>query len=349
MTLDSTAATSIQSGQPWTVDRFQPADAEGVTRLFLSVYGSGYPIKTYLKPNLLIRENAARRTISSVARTPRGDIVGHNALFNSAPHPGTYESGAGLVHAVYRGGKGIFSQLVSHGLELAAGIPEVEVVFGEPVCNHPYTQKMCVKQGFTSRALEVDLMPAAAYAQEASAGRRVSAFLDFMTLRQNPHRVHLPARYTKELTFFYEGMHDQRDFLTARCPVPAASVTDMRAEVFDFAGVARIAVHATGRNFSERLDTLERELTAKGVIVVQIWLNLGEPWVGEAVETLCASGYFLGGVLPGWFFTDGLLMQKIRQPPDWDNITAHTNRYRQILASVRADWQRSIKENHDGN
>ena len=75
----------IEPGQLWEVDLFRPEDAKGVTQLFLSVYGKGYPIRTYIDPKALMEENAAGRIISSVARTPRGDIVGHNALFQSAP------------------------------------------------------------------------------------------------------------------------------------------------------------------------------------------------------------------------------------------------------------------------
>ena len=120
---DAREACDIEPGQEWEVDLFRPEDAEGVVRIFRSVYGAGYPVRTYVEPQRLIEENAARRTISSVARTPRGDVVGHNALFNSASHPGTYESGAGAVHAAYRGGKGIFTRMVDHGLEVAKTFP----------------------------------------------------------------------------------------------------------------------------------------------------------------------------------------------------------------------------------
>ena len=131
----------IEPGQSWEVDLFRPEDAPGVTRLFRLVYGKGYPIRTFMDPEKLIEENAAGRTVSSVARTPRGDIVGHNAIFNSAPFKKTYESGAGLVHPAYRGGAGIFTKTVAHGLEVAAVKCGVVTIFGEPVCNHTFSQK----------------------------------------------------------------------------------------------------------------------------------------------------------------------------------------------------------------
>ena len=86
----------------WVIDRMQPEDALGVTRLFRSVYGDGYPIRTFIDPDALLAENRAGRTISSVARTHRGDIVGHNAIFHSAPSDTIFETGAGVVHKQYR-------------------------------------------------------------------------------------------------------------------------------------------------------------------------------------------------------------------------------------------------------
>jgi hypothetical protein len=343
MSGDASAAYDIEPGQDWEVDLFRPEDAEGVVRIFRSVYGAGYPVRTYVEPQRLIEENAARRTLSSVARTPRGEVVGHNALFNSASHPGTYETGEGAVHAAYRGGKGIFTRMVDHGLEVADTFPLVNAVFGEPVCNHVYSQKMTEKAGFVLRALEVDLMPAAAYEKEASAAGRVAAFLTFRTFRPRPHAVHLPAVYQDVLRFLYEGLDDSRDFRISNEGIPAGTVSEIRIRVFDFAGVARVAVHEAGEDFGPRLEGLEKELQEKGILVIQVWLNLACPWMGQAVETLRDRGYFLGGALPRWFDDDGLLMQKILKRPDWDGICLYTDRAAEILRLVRADWERSTK------
>lgn len=337
-------AKDIEPDQDWEVDLFRPEDAEGVVRIFHSVYGAGYPVRTYVDPKRLIEENAARRTISSVARTPRGDVVGHNALFNSAAHPGTYESGAGAVHAAYRGGKGIFTRMVDHGLEMAVTFPQVNAVFCEPVCNHIFSQKLTEKAGFVLRALEVDLMTAAAYEKEASAAGRVAAFLTFRTFRPHPHTVHLPDAYQEVLSFLYEGLDDQREFRLSDAGIPAGTVSDIRPQLFEFAGVARIAVHEPGADFGPALEQLEKMLQDRAIQVFQIWLNLACPWVGETVETLRDRGYFLGGVLPRWFDSDGLLMQKILKKPDWEGISLYTDRAAQILELVRKDWERSIQK-----
>jgi len=332
---------AIEAGQEWRILQFTPGDASGVVDLFRSVYGEGYPVRTYMDTELLIKENGAGRTISSVAKTASGEVVGHTSLFNSAPHPGTYESGAGVVHAAYRGGKGIFTELVAHGLEIAAGMPNVQTVFGEPVCNHPFSQKLSMKLDFIIRALEVDLMPAAAYEKEASAAGRVAAFLAFKTLRLKPQTLYLPPVYRDDLHFFYEDLGDDRDFRTAEDHIPSGTLSDIQSQIFAFAGVARVSIHAIGADFSTCLDTLEQTFAREGIVVIQLWLKLDCPWAGAATEILRERGYFIGGALPRWFDIDGFLMQKICRQPDWDGICTVNDRGVQVLRRVRGDWQRT--------
>ena len=72
---------TIEAGQDWEVDFFRPhGRPSGVAALFRTVYGDDYPVKYYYEPELLAAESAAGRTISTVARTPSGGIVGRCAL-----------------------------------------------------------------------------------------------------------------------------------------------------------------------------------------------------------------------------------------------------------------------------
>jgi hypothetical protein len=331
---------AIEPGQDWDIYLFRPEDAEGVARIFRAVYGDGYPVRTYVEPRLLIEENAALRVISSVARTARGEVVGHNALYNSAADPGTYESGAGAVHAAYRGGKGIFTRMVDHGLEAATTMPQVNAVFCEPVSNHLFSQKLTDKAGFIIRALEVELMPAAAYEKEASASGRVSNFPTFRTFRARPHGVYIPKAYADVMNFLYEGLDDERDFRVSTAGLSSGKASDVRTRIFESAGVARIAVHEPGGDFAPRMKRLEEELQNRGVMVMQVWLRLACPDVGEAVDILRNQGFFLGGILPRWFDDDGMLMQKVNKTPEWDSILTYGDRAARILELVRSDWER---------
>lgn len=335
---DSVTPNDIAPGQPWVVDIFRPQDAAGVINLFLSVYGPDYPIKKFIQPELLIQENASRSTVSTVARTPKGDIVGHNAVFHSAPYEGLFESGSGAVHRHYRGGQGIFTQMYKHGIDYAVRELGAQAMFGEPVLNHVISQKMTHKEGFVPMAVEVDLMPASAYVKEKSAEGRVSTILDFKTFIRRPHTVFLPARYQEQLSFLYQGLDDQRDFQPSLETVPAEARTDIRVQHFEFAQVARVAVPEVGLDYLAVLENKERRLVADGVVMMELWLKLTWPWIAECVEGLRRQGYYFGGLLPRWFNDDGLLMQKQMGTPNWDNMVILLDRSREIVRLAKADW-----------
>ena len=328
----------IQPGLEWVVDLMRPEEAEGVARLFREVYGEGYPVRTFIDPDRLRAENQAQRVISSVARTTAGDIVGHNALFHSAPTPRIFESGAGLVHRHYRGGHGIFGQLYIHGQNVAAEMG-VDAIWGEPVTNHTFAQKMTYSYGARLFAVEADLMPAAAYTKEASAQGRVSTFMCFFVFRPSLQRVYVPAVYKSQLEFMYGELLPHRELATPPPGRPEEGETALEPEFFDFAAVVRIAVNRIGRDFSPTLADTEAESVRQGVQVIQVWLRLNDPGVGHAVESLRSRGYFLGGPLPHWFGDDGLLMQKTLEPPLWDSIQTASQRNDHLVSLVRRDWR----------
>jgi GNAT superfamily N-acetyltransferase len=335
MTVDN--AHRSDSGTDIEIGLFRDGDGEGITALFREVYGEGYPIKLFYDPAAIARANAAGDYYSITARQADA-IVGVEHLYRSAPYPCVYEAGAGLVRKECRN-LGLTKRLLEFICEeWVPRQPDIHEVFGEPVCNHPYMQKAVAGLRFVEMALEIALMPAEAYTQEQSATGRVAALLIFRSYRPKPHRVFLPPVYAKELRFLYPALDEQRELATADEPLPTAGDSEIIMTVFDFARVARIAVAHAGADFIERLTALEHEATARGVWVFQVWLNLAQPGVGAAVEHLRQHGYFLGGPLPRWFDTDGLLMQRLLCPPDFEQIQLHSDRSREILALVRQDW-----------
>jgi hypothetical protein len=122
--------------------------------------------------------------------------------------------------------------------------------------------------------------------------------------------------------------------------VPDHPKTELAATVFEFARVARITIRTAGHDLAGALDLAEKSALARGASVIQVWANLSWPWIGQIVHLLHEKGYFAGGVLPRWFDDDGILMQKLSRPPDWDAIRLHADRARQILELVRADYLR---------
>ena len=61
----------VAAGQTFSIDLLDPddpADANGVARLFYAIYGDGYPVDTVYIPERLIDENRSGRLRSAVAR-----------------------------------------------------------------------------------------------------------------------------------------------------------------------------------------------------------------------------------------------------------------------------------------
>jgi hypothetical protein len=339
----SDGLNTIEAGQELEIDLFKPEDAPGVRNLFLSIYGEGYPIRTYLEPGKLIAENAAGRVISSVARTIRGDIVGHNALYQSAPHKKLYESGAGLVHERYRGGKGIFDRLVRHGIEIGAKIFDLDAIFGECVCNHIFTQKVTEKLGAITCAVEADLMPATAYTKEKGARGRVAVLFDLIEIKQSLQTIYVPSTYETQIRLIYSPLKDVRDIKPSIEAIPEDAATQIDVEYFEFGQVSRTAVWRAGADFEAVFSLREQELLQRGAEVLQVALNLSDPCVGAMTEVLRAKGYFFCGILPRWLNSDALLMTRTLHRPSWEDIQVYSNRSKRILKFVREDWEAVIK------
>jgi len=323
------------------IDFFRNEDAPGVARLFLQVYGEGYPVRIYYNPERLIEANASGRIISSVARTQTGEIVGHDALVLLDSASRLYENAAGAVLSTCRG-QGVFLRLFNHSIFDAAKRFGVEEIVGEPVCNHLHLQKMCLHLNYKESGLAVDLMPAAAYTTEQSARGRVSVLVGYFLHKPEPRTVFLPPFYRDVLEYLYSGMGIERIYGEATGDLPAEGDSQGKMEVFTFAQVARMTINRIGADFDAFISQWENEARERETEVFQVWLPLTSPFATAATDILRIHGYFIGGLLPGWFGGDGLLMQKVLCETDWEGMALYSERAKRIAEIVRND-QKKVK------
>lgn len=333
---------AIGDGETVIVGLFRKEDGPGIARLFKTVYGDGYPVRRFYSPDGLLEAHDSGESFSLTARKADGAVIGHMALFRSSPYHNLYEAGAGLVLPEYRKA-GINKMLLTHLYERLAPGLGVDEVWGEAVCNHIIMQKTVGQYKHIETGLEVDLMPAEAYEQEKSASGRVASVVCFRAYKSRPHTVYLPPAYETELRFLYGALDDRRNLEISQEVLAPTVQTSVTTQTFEFAHVSRIGVSALGKDFQPVFERLEQELLGHPTRVIQVWLNLACPWVGPAVTMLRGRGYFLGGILPRWFDDDGLLMQKIIGRPDWDGINLYSDRAKEILDLVQADWERVVK------
>lgn len=328
----------LSSGQTVFIHPFRSQDAAGIGRLFHAVYGDKYPVRRFYDPEELARALETGDNYSVVARTVDEEVIGHMGFFRSAPSPGLYESGAGLVLPEFRK-EGVNISLLHYTYELLAPALGIDEAWGEAVCNHVHMQRALERFKFIETGLEIDLMPTEAYDREKSSSGRVSSLVVFRCYTPGPHAVYLPFVYQDVLRTLYSGLDDRRTLHASSDAPPAGSSSSASFEIFEFAQVARIKVTAIGEDFQSSFKELEAEILKGNIKVLQVWLNLACPWVGRAVDTLRGQGYFFGALLPRWFGEDGLLMQKTIDRPGWEAVNLYSDRARELLKIVRADWE----------
>ena len=71
----------------------------------------------------------------------------------------------------------------------------------------------------------------------------------------------------------------------------------------------------------------------------QVFLNLADPGVDAAAQWLRQRGYSFGGLIPLWFGSDGLLLQKMMHTPGFGGIKLHSPKAKELVTLVRQDWQ----------
>lgn len=324
-----------------TVSLFRPEDADSVAKLFTEVYGDGYPAKIVYHPDQLIAAFENRDNIPIVVRTPDNRVIGYSSLFRAAPDKGVYEKGNGAVLNAFRNA-GVMSKIFQYVKEMLPGMDDINMFFGEPVCNHIYIQKAALASlPLIETAIEIDLMPAEAYEKEMSASGRVSTLLMFMTITPRPHTVHVPDVYADFIRFIYDGFDDKRSFSSSGDDFHPSYQTRIDTQIFDSAQAARMAVHEAGSDFEKVFLSEEERVLSRNVDVIQVWLKLSWPWINRLAILLKNKGYYFGGVLPQWFGEDGLLMQKTILRPNWEEIHLFSERAKKILEFVKTDWQQT--------
>ncbi len=334
-------AVAVEPDQKFIVDSFRKEDAVGIANLFLSVYGTEYPIKTFYYPDRIIRENSNGNVFSVVARTVSGDIVAHGALYRSSPYfSDLYEIGQMLVLPEYR------TTFAAYKINEYLGGPLLEKVrpaglFGEAVCHHVITQKSSVLIGMKDVAMELDLMPGETYFKEEGGGGRVSCLIQFRPFRDEVRQVFIPSPYREQISFILDDLELKRDFSEASGAYPKGSKSVIRRKFFPYARVGRFNVVNSGADFIRKAAELEKMGDLQETQVLQFFVSLGDPWCGATVEALRDRGYYFGGYLPCWFDTDGILMQKTVTVPDPGAINLYTDKAKDILRMVLADRERA--------
>lgn len=176
-------------------------------------------------------------------------------------------------------------------------------------------------------------MPPRPVGEEVASGGRISLLDGFIIYRDVPHAVHLPAQYEGFLRDIYQSGGLSREILADEDPAEAQCICAV--ERMDHASLAKMTVHAQGRDLGDQLRGMEESCPDRHVY--QLVLPLWQKGATRSVQAARDRGYFLGGLLPLWADQDCLLMQKVRGEPDFSKILVLLDSTRELLATVHKD------------
>ncbi|WP_319760517.1 hypothetical protein [Maridesulfovibrio sp.] len=326
----------VEPDQKFEVDYFKHEDAVGIARLYYAVYGENFPVDHVYDPDELVRINKGDDLIQIVGRTPKGDVVGLYALFQAAPNPKIMEGGSWIVHPDYRG-TSLGLRMVSRFHHRPPEDLEFDGFFGQSVCDHLTSQKLCKKFKALPCAFEVESMPPRS-GEEESYGY-ISLLDGMIVLRNSSDEVVLPFRYDSQLRDIYEWMGLNRSFLPDTFgaeELASAGETNLSVKLLDEAGLVKVEVESIGSDFAECLAGVLRE--HQGMHKYHIYLPLWCYSISVAVEAARAEGFFFGGLLPLWYERDALLLQKLAGTPDFSKPSLLVKESKALLNMVEADW-----------
>lgn len=327
------AKKDIEPGQEVEVGLFRPEDALGVALAYFEIYGDAFPLDLVYDPDELTSRNATDGQYTVVARTAKGDIVGLGGVYRNAPNPEVYEAGQLMVLKSYRNSH-IAGEIGKYIMTECVRTLNIPTVFSEGVCNHPVSQRLSFREGFSPTGLEVECMPAKTYEEEGGVQRNVSLLLMFKVQTKKPETVHAPDEYREIMEHTYAELELERSFEKGG-DLPAKTTQHDEFTV-DESRLTRLTVRELGHDFAAVLEKTEKKYGAAGL--TQLYLSLGDPGAPKAVSDLRKRGYFYGGLLPHWFGPDGLIMQKAPQEPDWDAMRLYGKKAKAIHAYVHSDY-----------
>ncbi len=308
-----------------------------VGEVFRAAYGDTFPVKYVYRPEAVLEEIRHNRLAALLAVDEDNRAAGYVSVFKSSPNPRLWEAGnlvvvpaykqtdvSLLLAASYTDGT-LFSKIASDGL------------FGESVCCHYFTQVSSIKAGHADFALELDQLDGPSFKDNRTGSARVSCVLSFKEYSCPSGPVYLPPVYENFLGQLFRPLYP-RTLLPATAPLPQGALTRQEDRYYESAQTWKVSVSRIGADWARFTASLLAEAKRRGVVSLQLTLNMACPEIGAAVKLLRSQGFFLGGLAPRWFGGDGLLMQQVLGvETEYEHIRLYSPTAKDLLAYIRTD------------
>lgn len=325
-------------GDDYTVRRLAPADAAGVVDLIRRVYGRNYSYRPeFYHPDQVVRFNATGQLVSVVALDRAGAVVGHCAIMRPDLGP-VAETGVSVVapehrahHLMQRMRAVLYEEAPRLGL---AGL------YGEPVTNHVFSQKVYEAFGSHSCGVLLGMLPRSFENLAAPLPQRMSDVAYFKFLRPPAATVvHAPPGHRALVEQIYAQFAVPADYRPPGALGAGGTFSVSFTSAFQ-TGVIRVA--EPGADVAAGIRDGRRALCGQlGAEAVYLELPLAQPGTPELCRRAEEEGFFFSGVAPLAFGDgDALRLQYLTRPIDPALVQLDNPFAREILAYAVAERKR---------
>ena len=296
------------SPEDFDVHPLRREEAIEVAQCIYDEFGYTYPHELVYHPEGFFKATERGECVSYVATAPDGEVAGHVALVASPSLRGTMELCMGVVRRKYRKCS-IMSNLTVAAMERATGMG-LRSVNAMPVAYHPFTQKVCNRQGmhpfgYSFNRLNGDL--STSYEQ----GSRGSLALSAILLSDEHRTIHARRDAIGIVRYVVDAGGLDRDVREVEGPVSPEGEGEMTMEADARMGFGRIVVNRAGSDVSSGLHAMDRRLLEQRCEVIEMLIAVGEESSVAAYDKAVAMGYFCTGLFAGCEDRDYLLMEKL--------------------------------------
>jgi Histidine kinase-like ATPase domain len=291
-------ATAAHEDVPLEIRMMQPEESFELSRCVYRSYGYSYDWDDIYYPERIRELQEQGLMISCVAVTPEGEFVGHLAITVERPGSPVGESGQAVVDPRFRGHH-LFPKMKTFMAQWAADAG-MYGLYSEATAVHPYSQRGNLHLGARETGFLLGYIPASvSYKQigEERAGRRGSAALIYMRVRDEPEReIYPPAPFVEGVRRVVE--HNGLRRVIGEVPDPALQPSRVSVEVRQDHNLAFLRVEEPGVDLEEFVRSHVRDLSLHRVDCVYVDLPLSHPATQGAAAGLDSHGLFFGGIIP---------------------------------------------------
>jgi anti-sigma regulatory factor (Ser/Thr protein kinase) len=315
----------------------KPSEALDVSRLFYRTYGYSYLSDIMYYPDRLAELNREGLITSVVAVTRQEEIVGHLAIARDTLDDMIAETGKGAVKASFRGFD-IFTRMQKF-LNEEARTMGIKGIYGRAVTVHSASQKMTEKTGYKDCAVVLGFAPGdIAFKGIAEVlPQRETLVYSFQAVVQLPVTdLYLPPHHKLIIRKIYANLNLSRNFIPSPADPPMDGNSVLKSKIFSNMNAAEIVIHHYGKDCTRVLQHLLKDLCAKKVDHISLFLNLGDPITSHICKEIEKLGFFISGIIPCLHFDDTLILQYLNNIIiDYSQLTIHSDIAREILSYIK--------------